>query len=237
MRTGPGGQAAGGAMAAIEQRRVMSRAEARTRRPVRFPATISPLGWVSAWVGVVRLAITLQPLLSPGALDAQRWSDDARFLIGALGEGAVMGLPAAVALGFPSARRRNRWLFRGAVLLALNPLAGMAVRWLQLRVAEIADPFVESVFDPATPLGLSLALLSLSTALIAIAGAWSLSDGLDEAGARPRRGGLPAAAVAGVAVVAAMSLPYFTFDETRLVSADFALDMAGIGTSAIVIAL
>ena len=67
-------------MAAIEQRRVMSRAEAKFRRPVRFPATVSPVGWAFALLALGQLVIRVQPLLAPGALDAPRWGDDARLL-------------------------------------------------------------------------------------------------------------------------------------------------------------
>jgi hypothetical protein len=221
-------------MAAIEQRRVMSRAEARTRRPVRFPATISPLGWAFALLALARLVIRVQPLLAPGALDAPRWGDDTRLLLDALGEAAVIGLPAALALGFPAAPSRNRWLVRGVVLLALAPLARIAVSWLQERVFEI-DELATDAFDPSTPLGLGLAILTLSTALVAIAGAWSLSDGLDEAGATPRRGVLLVSAIAGVAVVAATYGGYVVGNEVDMAS--FAVSVVSLALSAVVIAL
>ncbi|MEW6225369.1 MAG: hypothetical protein AB1627_12155 [Chloroflexota bacterium] len=222
-------------MAAIEQRRVMSRAEAKFRRPVRFPATVSPVGWAFALLAMGQFVIRVQPLLAPGALDAPRWGDDARLLVDAVGEAAIIGLPAALALGFPAAPSRNRWLVRGVVLLALAPLASMAVSWFRERIIEIADPSALFAFDPSTPLGLGLAVLSLSTMLITIAGAWSLSDGLDEAGATLTRGVLVLAGSAGVAVVLAAYGGYVVGIELEL--ATFALSVVGLVLSAIVLAL
>ena len=222
-------------MAVIEQRRVMSRAEVKLRRPVRFPATVSPVGWAFALLALGQFVIRVQPLLAPGALDAPRWGDDALLLVYALGEAAIIGLPAALALGFPAARSRNRWLVRGVVLLALAPLASMAVSWFRDRIVEIADPSALFAFDPSTPLGLGLAVLSLSTMLITIAGAWSLSDGLDEAGATLRRGVVILAAIAGVAVVLAAYGAYVVASELEL--ATFALSVVGLALSAVVIAL
>ena len=192
-------RAEGQGLATIVNRRL---APAPGPAPARGPgaalSSLTLLGWVSAIAAVGYLAISLRPILDLGGPSVWDWGEVGNRVLAALRPAAVVGMPAALELGVPGARRRTPWLMRGLVLLALEELARPAIRVAEQYVYEQIGPeSMELAFG--SPLGLALAMVSIGATLLAVGGAWALSDGLADAGARPRRVFL--AVVVGIGLV------------------------------------
>jgi hypothetical protein len=185
----------------LTHRHTLSAREARARRPAPLLRRVSPAGWLFAALAVGWTALELRVLLEPGALDPMDWANDAQLVVRTLGDVALIALPAALAFGYPAVARRNRPLWRGAVLLALAQLAEPVVRFVQGWLFEQTMDLFDNPFDPSTPVGAVLVRLRIAVALLAIAGTWSVSDGLAAAGARPSRAAIVAMGLAGAALV------------------------------------
>ncbi len=224
-------------MASVVHRRYLSAEEARRRRPARFPATMSPVGWVSGAVAVAWTLLQLQPLTQFGALDAPRWGDDALLVIRTLGDAAVMALPAGLALGFRGARRANPWLFWGMVLLALAQLARPLFSNLASWMIDTWDPTGEGLSDPSSPISIALRLVSLGIGLLAVGGALGFSVGLRDAGARPARIVVIVMAAAGALVAGLILLPGLPFDTIDWLAIGNILSLLSIALSLLAIAL
>ena len=168
------------------------------------------LGWVSVIAAVGYLVISLRPILDLGGPAVWDWGEVGNRVLAALRPAVVIGMPAALELGVPGARRRTPWLMRGLVLLALEELARPAIRVAQQYVYEQISP---EALDPGfeSPIGLALALVSIAATLLAIGGAWALSGGLADAGARPRRVTLAIVVGVGLVVSAFAYLPLSGF--------------------------
>jgi len=180
-------------MARVVHRRFLTPAEAKARRPVGPAQRLGPVGWVFAALAIAWTVIALRPLTEFSAFDSV--DKDALLIVQTLGDVAILALPAGLLLGFPGARRRNPWLFRGVVLLALVSLVQPALRALQSWVLDQVDLSAGGF----SPLYAATAMVSLAIAIVSLAAAWAISDGLFDAGARPRR--LVLVLVAGAAVV------------------------------------
>lgn len=191
-------------MARVEHRRIVTAAEARSRRPTGAARRLGPVGWAFAGIAVAWLGVELRPLLDWGAFETPSWSGTAMLVVRAVGNAAILALPAGLLLGYPAARRRNRWLFRGMVLLALvqlaDPALNAAAGWVR---DQSADPFG----DGLGPLEAALSMLSLATGVMSLTGALAISDGLFDAGARPRRLVIAVIATAGVGLQLAFIVP------------------------------
>ena len=213
---------------------MLTAAEVRGRRRVSAAARLGPVGWVFAVLAVLWLGNELRPLLAWGAFDQLNWGTDANLIVRALGDAAMLALPAGLLLGFPAAGRRNRWLLRGVVLVALAQLARPALDAAQQWA------FDGGLYGPSGeatgPVGLAVTMLSVATGLLSLAGAWSTSDGLAEAGARPRRAAVIAIAAAAVGVQGAFIVRYVINGEANLLSS-YGLDLLRIALSLAVIAL
>lgn len=208
-------------MATIINRRL---APAPGPAPARGPgaafSSLTLVGWVSAVAAVLYLVIALRPILDLGGPTLWDWGEVGNRVLAAIRPAAVVGMPAALELGVPGARRRTPWLMRGLVLLALEELARPAIRTAQQFLFDQAgSDALASSLD--SPLGLALSLVSIAATLLAVGGAWALSDGLADAGARPRRTILAVVVTVGMVVSVFAYLPaygYFiegaTFDFT-----------------------
>ncbi|HEY5433825.1 MAG TPA: hypothetical protein VIK13_01205, partial [Candidatus Limnocylindrales bacterium] len=108
-------------MTHVAHRRFLTTAETQARRPLGAAQRLGPVGWVFTLLAVTWAVIELRPLTEFSAFDSL--DKDALLVVRTLGEVALLALPAGLLLGFPGARRRNPWLFRGLVLLALVQLA------------------------------------------------------------------------------------------------------------------
>ena len=212
-------------------------APAEPRGPGAFLAPLAALtviGWASVVVAAAWLVNALWPLVEVGVGDASTWGDKALYVVRVLGDAAPLLLPAALELGVPDARRRTPWLMRGAVLLALAQLARPAIGFVQERFIAALDPTGQPI-DYETPLGFAFGLVTVASALLTIGGQWALSDGLWDAGARPRRAILAAVAAVGVIGTLVAFLPYFgtSIDLTKglgwLNVASIGLSLATIG--------
>ncbi len=122
------------------------------------------------------------------------WADGAQTVPVAARSAAMLMLPAAVAWATPERRRRNRWLWQGALIVAIVQLlrypASFASRWLFTTV-------VEDGGDPSDPLVVAVGVgVALLIAAGSVLGVWALGEGLKDA--RGRSG----AAVVVAAVVA-----------------------------------
>ncbi len=168
-------------MARWVHRRVLTAEEAQARRPLTAAQRLGFVGWAFALLAVAWAAVELWPITQFSAFDSMY--DDAMLVVRALGDVAIVALPAGLLLGFPGARHRNPWLFRGVLLLALLQLALPAIRALQGWVFEQVDPSLEA-FGPVLA---AMSLVSLGAMFVRLAATWALSDGLFDAGARPRR--------------------------------------------------
>jgi hypothetical protein len=215
-------------MAHRAHRRVLTGAEANARRPLKTSQRLGPVGWVFAVLAAAWAAVELWPITQFSAFDSV--SGDAMLVVRTLGDVAIVALPTGLLLGFPGARRRNPWLFRGVVLLALVQLLQPAIRALQGWVFEQVDPGVEGF----SPLYAALTMLSLAVGVISLAAVWAVSDGLFDAGARPHRAFLFVVGGAAVVLDLALIVPYvaanglgiFTNGVLDLVSLALSLAMA-----------
>lgn len=228
------GRSKGRDVASIVDRRLAPPLPAVARGPGSALSSLTLIGWVSAVVAIGWLVNELRPLLEPGALDARQWEGIAGRVLTALGDAAVIGMPAALELGVPGARRRTPWLMRGLVLLALAQLARPAIAFVQ-DLATLLDPSFE-LFDYETPLGLAFGVVTVATGLLSVGGAWALSDGLFDAGARPRRVLMGVVAVTGTAATVVAFVPYLG-DALDLAVPLGWLNLASLAISAAVIAL
>ena len=134
-------------MAHVAHRRLLTTAEARARRPLSAVQRLGPVGWVFTVLAVAWAVVELRPITEFSAFDSL--DQDALLVVRTLGDAALLALPAGLLLGFPGARRRNPWLFRGAVLLALVQLTQPAMRALQDWLITQADPSLEG-FNPCS---------------------------------------------------------------------------------------
>ena len=183
-------------MTHVAHRRYLTAAESQARRPLSAVQRLGPVGWTFAVLAAAWAVVELWPLTQFSAFDSL--DQDALLVVRTLGDVALLALPAGLLLGFPGARRRNRWLFRGLVLLALVQLAQPAQRALQSWVLEREGP---GLFEGAfSPLYEATVLVSIAIGVVSLAGVWALSDGLFDAGARPRRAVLVVLAGAAVAL-------------------------------------
>ncbi len=184
------------------------------RRTVRRPgASLAPLssltwiGWLSVLATAAWLVNGLWPLVEAGIGDSSTWGEKALYAVRVIGGAAPLLLPAALELGVPGARRRTPWLMRGVVLLALAQLARPAIGFVQNIVVTAFYPANPQI-NYETPLGVTFGMLTVATALFTIGGQWSLSDGLWDAGARPRRAIIAVVAAVGTFGTLAAFLPF-----------------------------
>jgi hypothetical protein len=185
-------------MATLEHRRVRSAADLRVGRARPVAQRLSPLGWVFAALAAVWVVVQLRVLLDPGALDPIDYENDLLLALRTLGDASLIALPAALSFGYPRVERRNLWLWWGAIVLAFTQLAqpfeGIVRDWAVQQI----DP--EAGLGPTTAPGATLLLLQAVVTVVVIGGLWSLSAGLRDAGARPRRAVLVAVAAFGAAL-------------------------------------
>ena len=141
---------------------------------------IPGLAWLLIGLAIVSAAIELiqtGPLVEPSGIQPLR-------LVGVVSamifSGAMVALPAAVLLGRDTAWRGPDWLLRGAVVLALARLAGLA---LQTGVLVGAEQLFDSSLGGSGPLGdgqpFSFSILwSAAAAALAMLGAGLAAIGL-----------------------------------------------------------
>ena len=149
-------------------------------------ASLSPVGAISALLAVFSLVVGLAlfVMTQAGGATPLQWFGS---VLSSLSTAAVIGLPAALEVGFPGARRRNRWLWRGLVLLAVSQAAliGLSVfqDWMQ------AGTFLAMDQGSVAALAFNAGFLTLTLAvrLAGILGALLIGGGLAGAGARPPR--------------------------------------------------
>jgi hypothetical protein len=180
-----------------------------TRGPGAGLDALTWVGWVSAAAAFGFVVFGLRSLLDLGDFRFWDWNQVATTVLTTLRDAAFVVLPAALELGVPGARRRTPWLMRGAVLLALEQVSRPALDAVRDQYFTLVPDAFDLGFD--TPAGLALMLVGLAVTLVGIAGAWALSDGLADAGARPRRWVLTGAVAAGLAVSLYAYLPVYGF--------------------------
>jgi len=156
-------------MARVVQRRFLAPAEAKARRPVGPAQRLGPVGWVFAVLAVGWAVVALRPLTEFSAFDSV--DKDALLIVQTLGDVAILALPAGLLLGFPGARRRNPWLFRGVVLIALVSLVQPALRALQTWVLDQVDLSAGGF----SPLYAATAMVSLAIGIVSLAAVWAVS--------------------------------------------------------------
>ena len=194
-------------MASVEHRRVLSAAEASAQRPKPILARLPPIGWLFTAIAVGYFAWELRPLLEPGALDAMDLPDGAMFVARNLGDALTIALPAALLFGYPGVHRRNRWLWRAAVTMAVAYLAQYVLTMASGWILQNLYPFTSRLYDATVKPGVTAlvavvwSLPLIGFALVAVAW-WMLAKGLADAGARPSR----VAVVAIAAVALGLSL-------------------------------
>ncbi len=179
------------------------------RRPVRVPApelrgpgaslsALTWVGWVSLIAAVAWFVNGMRPVLDMGDIRSWSWPEVAWLARKSIADASVIALPAALEWGVPGARTRTPVLMRGAVLLALANLLRGAVS----IVPQLLFVSLDADFAPDSASWLSFWMLEMGVSVVVIAGVWTLSDGLIDAGARIGRRLFMAAIVAGLALVA-----------------------------------
>lgn len=188
-------------MARIVHRRLAPRSALPSTAP-RGPGaqldSISWVGWLFGLAALATFAYALRPVLSLGDSRLWDWGQVAELALGGLRDAAIVGLPFALELGVPGARRLTPWLLRATVLLALDQLARPAI------VAAEDMAFTTIFSDPSEgdPMALwqAFTLVGLVASLLGIGGVWALAVGLADAGAWLGRGKTTALLAAGTAV-------------------------------------
>jgi hypothetical protein len=186
-------------------------ARATGPEPARGPGArldaLTWIGWASAVAAFGFLVFGLRPLAEMGDVRSWNLGQAWELVRASLRDASIVFLPAALELGVPGARRRTPWLMRGTVLLALEQLAGPVLDWARNQYVELVPEAMEVGYD--TPIGLALLLVTLGVTILGIAGAWALSDGLSDAGARPRRLIVTAVVALGTGLALAAYLPLY----------------------------
>jgi hypothetical protein len=149
----------------------------------RFTAPLTWIGWLSLPATVLFLVWQVPPGLSDsGAPDGIQWL----WLMTTLGNAALILLPAAIELGYPNVARRNPWLRRGAVLIALQQVGYAAIGALFSWAFSAGLGVNTSVdTDPTFVLQAAYLVAAFALGVVAIAGWLAFGDGLWRAGARP----------------------------------------------------
>jgi hypothetical protein len=182
-------------------------------RPPRGPGAsldaLTWIGWASAVAAFGFLVFGLRPLTELGDMGFWDWNQVGFTVLETVRRAAFVALPAALEWGVPGARRRTPWLLRGTVLLALEQVARPVIDFAREQYFERVLEAADLGFD--TPAGLALVLVSLAVAVVGIAGAWALSDGLADAGARPRRAVVMGVVAGGTALALYAYLPLYGF--------------------------
>jgi hypothetical protein len=214
----------------IHRRLAPAAGRAAPRGPGASLDSITWVGWLFALGGFAWLVYALRPLLQLGDIGTWDWPVVGDLVVRSLRDAAIVAMPFALELGVPGARRRTPWLMRGLVLLALDqlskPVLGYAREFAFTELDPGGDPFLYQ-----TPLALSLGLLTLATNLLTIGGAWALSDGLADAGSRPRPRLLAAVVILGTTISVIAYLPVSGFFGEGAVAGDqpaFWLNLAGL---------
>ncbi len=131
-------------------------------------------------------------------------------VLGQLASLATILLPAALEFGYPRVARRNPWLLRGTLLIALallaRPLIAFVQDWAMNALVQTGDGVQ---FDQSDIAFAVVQALALSASLVQALGGLAFLRGLLLAGARPRDPVLVAFALAGVGVWVAALLPSF----------------------------
>jgi hypothetical protein len=167
------------------------------------------VGWASGLAAFGFLVFGLRPLSELGDPRSWDWGQVGFTVLESVRNATVVALPAALEWGVPGARRRTPWLMRGVVLLAVEQLARPVLEVAREQYFERVPEAADLYFD--TPVGLALVLVSLGVSVLGIAGAWALSDGLSDAGARPRRAIVVGVVAAGTALALYVYLPLYGF--------------------------
>jgi len=181
--------------------------------PARGPGAsldaLTWVGWASGLAAFGFLVFGLRPLTELGDPRFWDWSQVGLTVLESVRSATVVLLPAALEWGVPGARRRTPWLMRGVVLLAVEQLARPVLEVAREQYFERVPVAAVVYFD--TPVGLALVLVSLGISVLGIAGAWALSDGLSDAGARPRRAIVVGVVAVGTALALYVYLPLYGF--------------------------
>jgi hypothetical protein len=197
-------------MATIVHRRIArDLGPAPARGPGARLDALTWIGWASAVAAFGVLVFGLRPLMDLGNFRFWDWNQVGDTVLATLRDAAIVALPAALEWGVPGARHRTRWLMRGTVLLALEQMARPVLDLARDQYVTLVPDAASAGFD--TPAGLALVLVSMAVSVIGIAGAWALSDGLADAGARPRRIVVAGVVAAGVALSLFVYLPLYGF--------------------------
>jgi hypothetical protein len=144
---------------------------------------LPPVALVSLALGVVVAVIELWPVVNAWWLGVTEWwSGIPDHLPIAARSAAMLLLPAAVAWGTPDRARRNRWLWTGALIVAVTHLlrypANAGSRWLYTTL-------IEGGTDPSDPLVTVIGLgIALMLAIGSVLGIWALGEGLKDGGGR-----------------------------------------------------
>jgi hypothetical protein len=133
-------------------------------------------------LGIGVALVELWPVANAWWIGATEWWADIPGLLPVAARAAAMlMLPAAVAWATPDVARRNAWLWKGALIVAVVQLlrypADALTGWLYSTVPGGLDPS-----DPmATVVGLGIALVLAAGSVLGI---WALGEGLKDAGGR-----------------------------------------------------
>lgn len=192
-------------------------------------ASVSRTGAILAVLGLGYFLLGLQPFLTTGAMEGADPRKVVLYLLSRLGSAALIALLPAMEIGFPRVRRRNPSLWRGALLLAIQPVLRPTISLLMNQLGNINPGLATALSDTSQLGGLALAILNLSLSLPTISGALSLSTGLGRAGANPPM------ILRVIAVVAAPVLVYFTFDAVLAQVLDFSAVTGYLNVIALVV--
>ncbi len=198
----------------------------RTQVPTTAPGTLGPGSTVGpivsrlaaplTWVGKLSIAGAAFSLIvwawpwAMGGVPLESGDLTALVLLREIASIATILLPAALEFGYPRVARRNPWLLRGTLLLALallaRPLAGVVQGWAMNALLQAGDR--AQLFESEIAFAL-VQVLAISCVLLEALGWLAFLRGLFLAHARPRGAVMVAFALAGIAVWVAALVPSF----------------------------
>lgn len=184
-------------MAHLVHRQRMTRRRVEPRGADALKASVSRWGLLALAGAIVYLALELQPVFAPGVLGQVEPIRIVLFILGRLGQAVLISLVLFVELGFPRARKVNRWLWRGALVMAIQPLGRTLLTHGLQALGGVAPDLAATLSDNSQIGGWAMWLLTTSLVLPTLSGGLSIGDGLAHAGARPHKGILLIAALAG----------------------------------------
>jgi hypothetical protein len=169
------------------------------------PRRLPVVGRIFVALAAVVAVIELWPIVNAISIGATDWTDDLpQLLPQVFRAAAIVALPAAVAWGSPTRYRANRWLWKGALIVALVQVARYPADFARDAVITALLDGGAS-FEDLVPTLVNVGV-GFGLAILSVLGVWALGEGLKDAGGHSRVA-VAAAIVAALAMAIVLVVP------------------------------